>query len=183
MNQDVLFSQYLEELTDTITDLDHFNLEKIYAVLKELCIAFRVCKGVAEYYSSAEEERLGHGTVLVCYDSGEEPADVLTCRTVLSDILVADCKAFRAKGAEPWNEQERKRIEMVQRLMLTVVDRRDRVEPARSGGKSGRLADVPQNVRLVCYAVFVQRGEELRPHFSAPAAARRGIHQQERFHR
>ena len=123
MNQDVLFSQYLEELTDTITDLDHFNLEKIYAVLKELCIAFRVCKGVAEYYSSAEEERLGHGTVLICYDSGEEPADVLTCRTVLSDILVADCKAFRAKGAEPWNEQERKRIEMVQRLMLTVVGR------------------------------------------------------------
>ena len=123
MNQDVLFSQYLEELTDTITDLDHFNLEKIYSVLKELCIAFRVCKGVAEYYSSAEEERLGHGTVLVCYDSGEEPADVLTCRTVLSDIVVADCKAFRAKGAEPWNEQERKRIEMVQRLMLTVVGR------------------------------------------------------------
>lgn len=123
MNQDVLFSQYLEELTDTITDLDHFNLEKIYSVLKELCIAFRVCKGVAEYYSSAEEERLGHGTVLICYDSGEEPADVLTCRTVLSNILVADCKAFRAKGAEPWNEQERKRIEMVQRLMLTVVGR------------------------------------------------------------
>ena len=123
MNQDVLFSQYLEELTDTITDLDHFNLEKIYAVLKELCIAFRVCKGVAEYYSNVEEERLGHGTVLICYDSGEETADVLTCRTVLSDIVVADCKAFRAKGAEPWNEQERKRIEMVQRLMLTVVGR------------------------------------------------------------
>ena len=123
MNQDVLFSQYLEELTDTITDLDHFNLEKIYSVLKELCIAFRVCKGVAEYYSSTEEERLGHGTVLICYDSGEEADEVMTCRTVLSDIVVADCKAFRAKGVQPWNEQERKRIEMVQRLMLTVVGR------------------------------------------------------------
>ena len=123
MNQDVLFSQYLEELTDTITDLDHFNLEKIYSVLRELCIAFRVCKGVAEYYSSTEEERLGHGTVLICYDSGEEADEVMTCRTVLSDIVVADCKAFRAKGVQPWNEQERKRIEMVQRLMLTVVGR------------------------------------------------------------
>ena len=118
-----MFSQYLEELTDTITDLDHFNLEKIYSVLKELCIAFRVCKGVAEYYSSTEEERLGHGTVLICYDSGEEADEVMTCRTVLSDIVVADCKAFRAKGVQPWNEQERKRIEMVQRLMLTVVGR------------------------------------------------------------
>ena len=58
MNQDVLFSQYLEELTDTITNLDHFNIQKTYDILKQLCIAFRVCKGVAEYYNNAEEERL-----------------------------------------------------------------------------------------------------------------------------
>ena len=64
MNQDVLFSQYLEDLTDTITDLDHFNIEKTYTILRQMCIAFRVCKGVAEYYTSAEEERLGRGTVL-----------------------------------------------------------------------------------------------------------------------
>ena len=123
MNQDVLFSQYLEELTDTITDLDHFNIEKTYEILKQLCIAFRVCKGITEYYSNAEEERLGQGTVLTCYDSGEEPVDVITCRTVLNNIVVADCKAFRARGAAPWSDKERKRIETVQRLMLTVVGR------------------------------------------------------------
>ena len=82
MNQDVLFSQYLEELTDTITNLDHFNIQKTYDILKQLCIAFRVCKGVAEYYNNAEEERLGCGTVLTCYDSGEETAEVISCRTV-----------------------------------------------------------------------------------------------------
>lgn len=123
MNQDVLFSQYLEDLTDTITDLDHFNIEKTYTILRQMCIAFRVCKGVTEYYTSAEEERLGRGTVLTCYDSGEETAEVITCRTVLSDIVVAECKAFRAKGVKPWSEVERKRIEMVERLMLTVVGR------------------------------------------------------------
>ena len=123
MNQDVLFSQYLEDLTDTITDLDHFNIEKTYTILRQMCIAFRVCKGVAEYYTSAEEERLGRGTVLTCYDSGEETAEVITCRTVLSDIVVADCKAYRAKGVKPWTDVERKRIEMVERLMLTVVGR------------------------------------------------------------
>ena len=123
MNQDVLFSQYLEELTDTITDLDHFNIEKTYEILKQLCIAFRVCKGVTEYYDNIEDERMGRGTVLTCYDSGEEPVEVITCRTVLSDIVVADCKVFRAKGVQPWNDKERKRIEMVQRLMLTVVGR------------------------------------------------------------
>ena len=123
MNQDVLFSQYLEDLTDTITDLDHFNIEKTYTILRQMCIAFRVCKGVTEYYTSAEEERLGRGTVLTCYDSGEETAEVITCRTVLSDIVVADCKAYRAKGVKPWTDVERKRIEMVERLMLTVVGR------------------------------------------------------------
>ena len=123
MNQDVLFSQYLEELTDTITNLDHFNIQKTYDILKQLCIAFRVCKGVAEYYNNAEEERLGCGTVLTCYDSGEETAEVISCRTVLSNIVVADCKAFRAKETKPWTDAERKRIEMVERLMLTVVGR------------------------------------------------------------
>ena len=113
MNQDVLFFRYLEDLTDAITDLDHdkLDLEKTYGILKEMCVTFRVCKGViTEYYDSEEAERKGDGVILTCYDTGEEPAEVMTCRTVLSDVMVADCKAYRAKDTEPWNEQERKRI-------------------------------------------------------------------------
>ena len=123
MNQDVLFSQYLEDLTDAITDLDNFDIAKTYDILKEMCVAFRVCKGVTEYYSSEEAERKGDGVVLTCYDSGEEAAEVMTCRTVLSDVMVADCKAFRAKNSDPWSEKERKRIEMIQRLILNVLGR------------------------------------------------------------
>ena len=125
MNQDVLFFRYLEDLTDAITDLDHdkLDLEKTYGILKEMCVTFRVCKGVTEYYDSEEAERKGDGVILTCYDTGEEPAEVMTCRTVLSDVMVADCKAYRAKDTEPWNEQERKRIEMIQRLVLNVLGR------------------------------------------------------------
>ena len=123
MNQDVLFSQYLEDLTDAITDLDNFDIAKTYDILKEMCVAFRVCKGVTEYYSSEEAERKGDGVVLTCYDTGEEAAEVMTCRTVLSDVMVADCKAFRAKNSDPWSEKERKRIEMIQRLILNVLGR------------------------------------------------------------
>ena len=125
MNQDVLFFRYLEDLTDAITDLDHdkLDLEKTYGILKEMCVTFRVCKGVTEYYVSEEAERKGDGVILTCYDTGEEPAEVMTCRTVLSDVMVADCKAYRAKDTEPWNEQERKRIEMIQRLVLNVLGR------------------------------------------------------------
>lgn len=123
MNQDVLFSRYLEDLTDAITDLDNFDIDKTFSILKEMCVSFRVCKGVTEYYTSEEAERNGDGIILTCYDSGEEPAEVLTCRTVLSDVMVADCKAYRAKDAEPWNEKEKKRIEMIQRLVLNVLGR------------------------------------------------------------
>ena len=123
MNQDVLFSQYLEDLTDAITDLDNFDIAKTYDILKEMCVAFRVCKGVTEYYSNEEAERKGDGVVLTCYDTGEEAAEVMTCRTVLSDVMVADCKAFRAKNTDPWSDKERKRIEMIQRLVLNVLGR------------------------------------------------------------
>ena len=80
MNQDVLFFRYLEDLTDAITDLDHdkLDLEKTYGILKEMCVTFRVCKGVTEYYVSEEAERKGDGVILTCYDTGEEPAEVMT---------------------------------------------------------------------------------------------------------
>ena len=57
MNQDVLFSRYLEDLTETISDLDNFDIEKTYGILREMCIVFRVCKGVTEYYVNEEAER------------------------------------------------------------------------------------------------------------------------------
>ena len=122
-DQNTLFAQYLEELTEAITDLEHFSVERTYAALKDLCVLFRVGKALAEYFNSEEAERKGDGVIRVCYDSGEDPEEVISYRSVLNDMMVVNCRAFRMKGAAPWSEEERKRILMIERLMISVIGR------------------------------------------------------------
>ena len=122
MDQEAIFARCLEELNYALTEPE-FDAEKTYAILKELCVAFRVCKGMAEYYRGEKEERNGEGVIRVCYDNGREPEEVLDCRVVLNNLMIVNCKAFRAKGSEPWSVTERARISMVERLMVNVVGR------------------------------------------------------------
>ena len=77
-DQNTLFAQYLEELTEAITDLEHFSVERTYAALKDLCVLFRVGKALAEYFNSEEAERKGDGVIRVCYDNGEDPEEVIS---------------------------------------------------------------------------------------------------------
>ncbi len=123
MDQNTLFAAYLEELTEAITDLDHFSLEKTYAALKKLCVLFRVGKALEEYFNSEEAERKGDGMVRVCYDDGGEPEEVLSERSVLNEMMVVSCRAFRMKGSAPWTAEERKRIRLIERLMISVIGR------------------------------------------------------------
>ena len=122
MDQEAIFARCLEELNYALTETE-FDAEKTYAILKELCVAFRVCKGMAEYYRGEKEERKGEGVIRVCYDNGKEAEEVLDCRVVLNNLMIVNCKAFRAKGSEPWSVTERARIAMVERLMVNVVGR------------------------------------------------------------
>ena len=69
MDQEAIFARCLEELNYALTEPE-FDAEKTYAILKELCVAFRVCKGMAEYYRGEKEERNGEGVIRVCYDNG-----------------------------------------------------------------------------------------------------------------
>ena len=122
MDQNAVFARCLEELNYALTEPE-FDVDRTYAILKELCVAFRVCKGMAEYYRSEKEERNGEGVIRVCYDNGKAPEEVLDCRVVLNNLMIVNCKAFRAKGAEPWSATERARILMVERLMINVLGR------------------------------------------------------------
>ena len=123
MDQETLFSRHLEDLTEAISDPARIDKEKVCAILKDICILFRICKAVMVCFAGEEAEKHGKGTVHVCYDSGEEPGEELSCRTVLNSMMVANCTAFRIKGSEPWTDAERKRISMIEKLMITVVGR------------------------------------------------------------
>jgi len=123
MDHDLLYLQCLEQLTAELADPNHLDLEATYKTIGQMCEMLDACKGVADYYPSLEAERRNEGKTYVCYDTGDEPEEVLTERTVLNNLVVAVCRVCRKKGSPAWTEKQRRRISTVQRMVVMVLGR------------------------------------------------------------
>ncbi len=111
----------LEQLTDLMTSLDEFDVPAIFAALRELCKLLRISKGVTTYYENDRMEAEGNGAEFVCYDSGERHRLVSSMRRMTLAQAVVTCSVYQAENAPALNEQERKRVAMIQRMMLTLI--------------------------------------------------------------
>ena len=112
-----------EKLTDLMTNLEEFDLPAIYDILGQLCKTLRVSKGVTTFYADAEHERKGDGEPFVCYDSGEKHFLIASRRLVSPTGMIITCDVFQAEGAQPLTEPERKKVDIIQRMMLTCLNR------------------------------------------------------------
>lgn len=112
-----------ERLTDLMTSLDGFDVPGIFDVLAEMCRILGISKGVTTFYQDAERERAGDGEVFVCYDSGEKHKKVSSIRAVTPAKTVAVCDAYQAEGAPPLSPRDLARVESVERLVLSFMNR------------------------------------------------------------
>ena len=112
-----------EQLTDQMTNLEAFDVPGIFATLAEICRILRVSKGVTTYYRSPHMEQLGKGEDFVCYDNGAEHVLVSPMRIVTPAQVVIVCNVYQKKGDAPFTEEERRRVEIIQRMMLTYMDK------------------------------------------------------------
>lgn len=126
MDQEAIFARCLEELNYALTEPE-FDAEKTYAILKELCVAFRVCKGMAEYYRGEKEERKGEGVIRVCTsvdDFGIGYSSLNLIKEIPWDIIKVDRKFLQADD-EPAQDRQavmfRHVISMAKDLGLTCV--------------------------------------------------------------
>lgn len=112
-----------EKLTALMTSLNGFDIPSIFSTLAELCKVLRISKGVTIFYSSPQDEQRGEGETFVCYDSGEAHVLVSHMRLVTPAQIVIVCDVYQAEGAAPLSETERFRVETIQRMMLTYLNR------------------------------------------------------------
>ena len=113
----------LEQLTSLMASLEEFDIPAIFSTLAEMCKILRVSKGVTTFYENPEEERRGIGEPFVCFDSGEQHVLVSHLRLATPAGNVVVCDVYQVEGAMPLTEQERKRIDIIQRMMLTYMNR------------------------------------------------------------
>ena len=114
----------LEELTGEMTRLEGIDIARVYATVTQLCILLRISRGVTSFYDSPADEKRGKGEVFVCYDSGEPSHPVSTLRNVTPAQMVEVCEVYQADGAAPLTDEERKRVELIQRMMISFMSRR-----------------------------------------------------------
>lgn len=117
------YFELFEKLTDLMTTLEGFDIPEIFATLAEICKFLRVSKGVTAFYQNPEMEAQGKGEQFVCYDSGEDHVLVSAMRVVTPAKIVITCEVFQAKGAEPLTDEERHRVEIIQRMMLNYLNK------------------------------------------------------------
>lgn len=112
-----------ERLVELMTSLDSFDIPAIFSTLVDLCRILRISKGVTTFYASPAHEHRGEGEPFVCYDSGENHVLISSMRIVTPAEMIITCNVYQAEGAEPLTELERRRVETLQRMMLTYVNK------------------------------------------------------------
>ncbi len=113
----------LEQLNQAMTDLDTFDLQRIFGVLAELCKILHISKAVTTFYDDPKEEAQGKGEDFVCYDTGESQKLVLEKRAVSPTRMIVKTSVYQAEGAEPFSPLERTRIELIEQIILTYISK------------------------------------------------------------
>ena len=121
--RDQLYFEHLEQLTGFMTTMEEFDIPAIFAVMGELCKILRVSKGVTTFSENSRPGRPGTEEAFVCYDDGKPNHLASSMRVVTSTHMVISCDVYQADDVEPLDELERKRVELIQRMMLTCLNR------------------------------------------------------------
>ncbi|WP_026669404.1 GGDEF domain-containing phosphodiesterase [Butyrivibrio sp. AE3006] len=116
------YYELLEQLVKKMT-AEVLDIEDIYTTLGELCKMFRVSKGVTCFYDSLENEALDIGEKFICYDDGNSSDKTRIARFETDVETVTTCICYFAKGAEPLNKEETQRIDLIQKIIVSIASR------------------------------------------------------------
>ena len=127
----IRFYRLYEQLVSAMTEIGEVNVQRIEELLIEISTMFRLSKGVTRLYRNPQEERMGGGETLSCFDTGKEGKEIISLRVVTSVMSIATITVYMSPDEKPLTEEERWKVELVMRTTLSFVSRnrlRDIVE-------------------------------------------------------
>jgi len=122
-DKDILFYKLFVRLVSAMTDTDGIDVELIENILIEICLLLRISKAVTRVYKNMQEEEKGEGETLCCYDNGKEGKEIMSLRVVTSVMTSATSTVYMSPDSEPMNEDERWKVDLVMRTVLSFVSR------------------------------------------------------------
>ena len=124
--EDIKFHELFEKLVSTMTDKsdrDTEHIKQIEQTLIEISSMFRLSKAVTRLYRNVQEESVGNGEVLCCYDTGLEGDELLHFRVVTKIGSIATMTAYISPYEKPLTEIEKSRVALVMKATLSYVSR------------------------------------------------------------
>jgi len=116
------FNELFRQLVSAMTQIDEISIPQIEKLLVEMCSLFRLSKTETYLYNSLEDEKLGKGECLSCYDTGVgEP--VMSLRVVSSILTVGVTTVYMKPDVRPLSDEERAMVELVMRTVLHFLSR------------------------------------------------------------
>ncbi|MBP5262509.1 MAG: GGDEF domain-containing protein [Clostridiales bacterium] len=119
----IRFYELYEQLMSVMTDVEQVDIGKIESILSEICVMFRLSKGVTRVYRNPQEEQAGTGETLCCFDTGKVGKEIIKFRVVTSVMSSATIAVYMAPDEKPLDDEERWKVELVMRTTLSFVSR------------------------------------------------------------
>lgn len=117
------FYELYEQLLSALVDFEKSDVKRIVYLLTKIGLMFRLCKGVTTVYRNPKEEKEGNGEAFIAFDMHKEGREVMRIRAVTSVMTIAVSTVFMEEGQEPLTLEEKSKLELVMRTIISYVSR------------------------------------------------------------
>ena len=117
------FYALFEQMVEEMNNIENFDRDRFVAVLNQLSELFRISKGVTEFYTNENKEKIGEGEIIIDYDNGKGGPAIIYHRIVTKSQAVIKGTIYRAEDEEPLSECDLKRLDLIVLQLLSFVAR------------------------------------------------------------
>ena len=117
------FYALFEQMVEEMNNIENFDRDRFVAVLTQLSELFRISKGVTEFYTNENREKIGEGEIIIDFDNGKGGPAIIYHRIVTKSQAVIKGTIYRAEDEEPLSECDLKRLDLIVLQLLSFVAR------------------------------------------------------------
>ncbi|MBR3420590.1 MAG: EAL domain-containing protein [Ruminococcus sp.] len=117
------FYALFEQMVEEMNNIENFDRDRFVAILTQLSEMFRISKGVTEFYTNENKEKIGEGEIIIDFDNGKGGPAIIYHRIVTKSQAVIKGTIYRAEDEEPLSECDLKRLDLIVLQLLSFVAR------------------------------------------------------------
>lgn len=117
------FYALFEQMVEEMNNIENFDRDRFVAILTQLSELFRISKGVTEFYTNENKEKIGEGEIIIDFDNGKGGPAIIYHRIVTKSQAVIKGTIYRAEDEEPLSECDLKRLDLIVLQLLSFVSR------------------------------------------------------------